>query len=142
MKDFIEGIIKTGNYRLSDMETRIQRLYVMGSLTEEDMTELLTLAANNANDAQQIDVVEKIAELEDRIFALENAGSNQPVYVVWYNGYVTSKGEVVLYDVDGDGNYEMCRYDGGRASTSLRPFKIDGWHLVDENGNVIEQPGE
>lgn len=35
------------------------------------------------------------------------------------------------FDVTGDGNLDLCRYDGGRASTSLSIGKIEGWHLLD-----------
>ena len=48
MKEFIEGVINTGNYILSEMEERIQKMYVLGKITESEMTELLNLAAENA----------------------------------------------------------------------------------------------
>ena len=32
---------------------------------------------------------------------------------------------------------QYCRYDGGRASTSLRPCKIDGWVILDSIGGRI-----
>lgn len=34
-------------------------------------------------------------------------------------------------NVTGDGELDLCRYDGGRASTSLSIGKIEGWHLLD-----------
>lgn len=72
MKDFIESIIATGNYVLSEMEERIQKMYVMGKITEEDMTYLLNLAANSADDSLQINIVAKLAELEARIAKIES----------------------------------------------------------------------
>ena len=86
MKDFIESIIATGNYVLSEMEERIQKMYVMGKLTEEDMTYLLNLAANSADDSLQIDIVAKLAELEARIAKIESAG-----VVAWKSGMSTAK---------------------------------------------------
>ena len=135
MKEFIESIIRTGNYILSEMEERIQKMYIMGKLTEAEMTELLALAAENARDSMQIDVTAKLKELEDRIYALEHPV--EPDYAVWVPGYVTKKGEVVKFDYDGDGNYDLLRYDGGRTETALKPGKIDGWHVVDAQGNIL-----
>ena len=40
------------------------------------------------------------------------------------------------YDVTGDGEYDLCRYDGGRAYTSLSIGKIEGWHLVTASGEA------
>ena len=135
MKDFIESVIRTGNYILSEMEERIQKMYVLGKLTEQEMTELLALAADNARDSMQIDLTAKLKELEDRIYALEHPV--EPDYVIWYSGYVTKKGETVKFDYDNDGVYDLLRYDGGRAETALRPGKIDGWHVVDADGNIL-----
>jgi hypothetical protein len=135
MKDFIESVIATGNYVLSEMEERIQKMYVLGKLTTEELEELLSLAANNARDSMQIDVTAKLKELEDRIYALEHPVT--PDFPVWVAGYVTKKGETVQYDYDGDGVMDLLRYDGGRAETALRPGKIDGWHVVDSVGTIL-----
>lgn len=133
--ELFKSIIATGNYSVEDMERKIDTLYIEGKLSEEQRTELIALTSTNANDNLQIDIVAKLKDLEDRIFALEH---KEPEYVIWYAGYVTKNGETVKYDKDGDGTYELCRYDGGRTETALRPFKIDGWHIVDEQGNIIE----
>lgn len=135
MKEFITSIINTGNYVLSEMEERIQKMYIMGKLTEAEMTELLALAADNARDEKQIDFTAKLKELEDRVFALEHPA--EPDYAIWTPGYVTKKGEIVKFDYDNDGVYDLLRYDGGRTETALRPGKIDGWHVVDSAGNIL-----
>lgn len=135
MKEFIESVIRTGNYVLSEMEERIQKMYVLGKLTTEELEELLALAAENARDSMQIDVTAKLKELEDRIYALEHPA--EPDYVVWYSGYVTKKGETVRYDYDNDGVLDLLRYDGGRTETALRPGKIDGWHVVNAQGDIL-----
>ena len=132
MKDFIESIIATGNYVLSEMEERIQKMYVMGKLTEEDMTYLLNLAANSADDSLQINIVAKLAELESRIAVLESAG-----VVVWKSGMSTAKGQTVLYDILKDGVMRYCRYDGKRSATSLSPGKIDGWVILASAGGEV-----
>lgn len=135
MKDFIESIILTGNYVLSEMEERIQKMYVLGKLTEQEMAELLALAADHASDDKQIDVVAKLKELEDRIFVLEHPA--EPDYAIWVPGYVTKKGEVVKFDYNNDEVLDLLRYDGGRDETTLKPGKIDGWHVVDAQGNIL-----
>lgn len=150
MRAFIESIIATGNYRLEEMEARIQKMYLLGKITESDMTDLLTLAADHADDARDGEVLAALADLEQRVAILESAG-----VVVWKSGMVTAKGQTVLYDILKEGQLRYCRYDGGRATTSLSPGKIDGWVILasaggavthrvekDENGNIILVPVE
>lgn len=134
MRNFIESIILQKSYILSEMEERIQKMYVMGKISEEDLTYLLNLAAENADDNRQIDVAALIADLEQRVSALESKG-----IVVWVAGMVTAKGQTVLYDVDKDGVLDYCRYDGGRQTTSSSPGKIEGWVKTDANGNVTHR---
>lgn len=132
MKEFVESVIRTGNYVLAEMEERIQKMYVLGKISEADMVELLNLAAENADDNKQIDVAAILADLKSRIARLEAAG-----VVVWTSGHVTKKGETVLYDVIKEGQLRYCRYDGGRAYTSLSPGKIDGWVVLASAGGEI-----
>ena len=54
MREFIEDIIASGNYKLEELEGKIKRLYAMGDLTEEDMTELLAMAAAHVVDSKQV----------------------------------------------------------------------------------------
>lgn len=135
MKEFIKTVIETGNYILSEMEERIQKMYILGKLTTADMEELLTLAADNAKDAKQIDVVEKLKELENRIFALEHPA--EPDYAEWVAGYITKQGETVKFDYNKDDVLDLLRYDGGKAETTLAPGKITGWYVVDAEGNIL-----
>ena len=148
MKDFIANVIKTGNFVLSEMEERIQKMYVLGKISAEDMTELLEMAAEYADDSKQIDVTAVLADLEHRIEVLESAG-----VVVWKQGMSVAKGQTVLYDIEKNGVLRYCRYDGGRDATSLSPGKINGWVILssaggevthrvehDENGNIILVP--
>lgn len=134
MRQFLEEIINQHNYVLADMEERICKLYAMGKLSEEDMNYLLNLAAEQADDNKQIDVVAILADFEQRISALESAGIK-----VWVSGMVTAKGQTVLFDPDKDGILDRCRYDGGRQTTSSSPGKIEGWVVVDGSGNVTHR---
>jgi len=131
--ELYKEVIKTGNFVVSEMEERIETVYAAGKITAAERSELLTMADDYAKDSVQVDIVSMLADLEARVAKLEAKG-----VVVWTQGHVTAKGETVLYDVDKDGKYEYCRYDGGKASTALSPGKISGWVVLDaEGGQVI-----
>lgn len=134
MKNFLEDIIKTGNYKLPDMEERIYKLFAMGKLEEADVPELLNMAAEYARDDKQIDIAAILADLEKRIEVLESAGVK-----VWVNGMTTAKGQTVLYAIlkPDDMTLRYCRYDGGRAQTALSPGKIDGWVILASAGGEV-----
>lgn len=148
--DFLKSLIAARNFKLSAMEQTIERHFCLGNITKEQEIELLNLAAENADDSKEIDLVAVIANFERRLEVLESAG-----VVVWKPGMSTAKGQTVLYDILKEGQFRYCRYDGGRSATSLSPGKIDGWvilasaggavtHTVqkDENGNIILVPVE
>ena len=132
-KQLIITVIEQGNYALEDMERRITRLWIEGKITEADRDELIPLAAQYAQDRYQVDVLAKIADLEKRVYDLEWPTDQ---YVIWEPSYQTKQGETVRYDVTGDGEYDLCRYDGGRSYTALGIGKIEGWHLTDREGNA------
>ena len=128
MFEFIKSIIDTHNYNLSSLEERIQKMYILGKLTAEEMQTLLDLANANVNDTLQIDVAERIADIERRLNIIESKG------LVWVNGTITAKGQTVLFDIDNDGILDMCMYGGGRATTSSKPGNIEGWYKVNADG--------
>jgi hypothetical protein len=120
----VRTVIQTGDYVLADLEDRIDTLWVEGRISAETRAELKVLAADNACETIA-DLRDAIQSLEARVLKLENEQ-----YVVWTAGYQTKQHEIVRYDVTGDGELDLCRYDGGRASTSLSIGKIEGWHLL------------
>ena len=132
-RNFVETVISHGGYVLSDMEERINKLWLEGKLPEGDREALMKLAAERAVDADQVDLAAKVADLEHRVYELEHPTDR---YAVWEPGYQTKQHETVRFDVTGDGEYDLCRYDGGRSYTALSIGKIDGWHLVDREGNA------
>lgn len=126
MKEFIESVINTGNYNLAEMEERIDKMYIMGKITDEEAVYLKNLADEKADDSKQIDISAVLADLEVRISVLESAG-----VVVWKQGMSTAKGQTVLYDILKEGQLRYCRYDGGRSATSLSPARLkDGLFLL------------
>lgn len=132
MYEIIKNYIKTATYNLEELTTKIDKFYLEGKLTEAERDSLIELASESVRDSYQIDLYEKIVDLEHRIVALETAD-----YAVWESGYTTNKGETVKFDYDNDGVLDLLRYDGGRSYTALSPGKIDGWHVVDSTGNIL-----
>jgi len=146
--DIYKNAIKLGRYNAAEMESKIESMYASDRINADERVELLRLCDENADDRYQLDIVAKLAELEERIAKIESAG-----VVVWTAGHTTNKGETVLYDVLKDGVMRYCRYDGGRSYTALSPGKIDGWVVLasiggavthriekDESGNIILVP--
>ena len=130
----VRRVIESGSYVLDVLEERIDQLWVEGKLTDEQRAELKRLAAEGASDQYQIDVVAMLANHEQRLYELEHPTD---IYPIWQTGQVSERGVVYRYDVTGDGELDLVRYDGGRASTSLSIGKIEGWHLLDRELNVI-----
>jgi hypothetical protein len=131
-KAYVTAAIGRRDYQLQDMEDRINRLWIDGKLTNEDREELLQLAADNARESLQVDVYEKLADLERRVYELEHPTD---IYPIWTAGYQTQQHEIVRYDVTGDGELDLCQYNGGRAYTSLSIGKIEGWNMLDRELN-------
>jgi hypothetical protein len=127
------GYDANGNYQLSELEERINKLWLDGKLSEEDRDELLQLAADNARDDMQIDIVARIAQIEQDIWELKHPVD---IYRIWEPQMQVQKHEIVRYDVTGDGELDLCQYNGGRAYTSLSIGKIEGWNMLDRELNI------
>ena len=137
----LKTTIQRGEYLLDEMESRVERCWLDMRITMEQRDELLALAAECARDEYQIDIVAKLADHDARLAALENPATEYPI---WQQGQVSERGVVYRFDVTGDGELDLVRYDGGRASTSLSIGKIEGWHLLNaqlENIATITRDG-
>lgn len=119
-------------YNAEEMERKIEEMYASGKLTSEQRVELLNLCDENARDYAQVDIMQKLVDLEKRVEAIEAQG-----IVVWTSGHSTKKGETVLYDIDKDSTLDYVRYDGGRSYTTLSPGKIEGWVRLDSAGGSV-----
>lgn len=76
MQNIIDKVIESKNFELSDMLKKIDTLWVQGSINEETKKRLADKARNNANVQNSFDIVAKLEELDKRIKALEEAGTN------------------------------------------------------------------
>lgn len=130
--ELYKSVISAGGYSVSAMEERIETVYACGKITKEERAELLSMALDNGDHLDNTDIQNRLADIENRLSVIEQSGVK-----VWVSGMVTAKGQTVLYDALNTGSMQYCRYDGGRASTSLRPCKIDGWVILDSIGGRI-----
>lgn len=79
MYEVIKKVIESKRFELSDILTKIDTLWVQGSITDEQKGNLVQLAREYADVQASIDVMEKLKELDRRITALENGNINTPV---------------------------------------------------------------
>ena len=95
MFEIAKNVIESGNFELSDMLKKIDTLWIQGSITEEQKTELTSLAQSKADITASLDIQAKLLELDRRITALEQSqdvaepADEYPEYVIgkwYYNG--------------------------------------------------------
>jgi hypothetical protein len=126
--EILKSAIGFGGYVLADFEAKIDRCWIEGHLTTDQRTELRTLAAESAREADQTDVLAVLADLQHRVWELEHPTSQ---FAIWQAGYQTQQHEIVRCDVTGDGELDLCQYNGGRSYTGLSIGKIEGWVMLD-----------
>ena len=86
MYSIIKSTIERGAYNLADMLTKIDTIWIQGSITDEQRTELVSSAQNHAQAEnsyapiqQQIDqLAAEVAELTERITAIEQGAPHEP----------------------------------------------------------------
>lgn len=86
MYEIVKNVINAKNYELTDMLIKIDTLWVQGSLMEQQRTELISLARQNADPAasyaplqDQIDALaDRLDALTTRVSALEQSGGDEP----------------------------------------------------------------
>jgi hypothetical protein len=87
MYNLIKSVIQRGGYKLSDIQMRAKKLYLMGDITEEEMDSLLDMASRGVSpDAERPEVLVMLKKLSDRmdgferrLAALETVGEEEPV---------------------------------------------------------------
>ena len=72
MYEIIKSVIAAGGYKLTEIQHKIKKLYIMGDLTEDQTDELLKMASEGISpDAERPEVMAMLQSLADRIAALE-----------------------------------------------------------------------
>lgn len=79
MYNMMKEYLNRGDYKLREAQDKINKLWVMGHLTDEQRDELMSKVQNGAQAANEVDLFAKVAELERRIKALESGASSGPV---------------------------------------------------------------
>ena len=71
MVNIIKSVITAGGYKLADVQHKIKKMYMFGDITEAEMDELLSLAADGvSSDAERPEVLAMLKSLSDKIDAL------------------------------------------------------------------------
>lgn len=112
MYDILKNVISRKAYNFTDMLTKIDTLWSEGKLTDTEREELNRLAQDNASIENSVDVVAKLVELEQRIKALEEGGTDTPTeetiedYVEgkWYYGGNKMMFNGKVYECTADAN--------------------------------------
>lgn len=93
MYEICKSVISEGRFNLTEMLEKIDTLWVQGSLSDDEKTELVELAQSKADVGNSVDIMMKLQELDARITALENGSyepsEEYPEYVIgkwYYNG--------------------------------------------------------
>ena len=127
MYDVIKDVINTRRYVLADMLHKIDTLWAQGDIDDDQRTELIALAQGNADMTQEVNVLTKIEELEQRVKALET-GNTEPGEA--YPDYVAGKwyysGDKIAFE---GGKYKCIAPDGVVcvwSPTEYPPY----WELV------------
>ena len=95
MYEVIKSVITAGGYKLAEIQHKVKKLYVFGDITEEQMDELLSLAAGgvstDAERPENLKLIENLAAeieaLKVRVATLEGTedGGEVEEYPAWKN---------------------------------------------------------
>ena len=127
MYDVIKDVINTQRYVLADMLHKIDTLWAQGDIDDDQRTELIALAQGNADMTQEVNVLARLEELEQRVRALET-GSTEPGEA--YPDYVAGKwyynGDKITFE---GGKYKCIAPDGVVCVWSPKEYPAY-WELV------------
>ena len=72
MYKIIKDVLENGEFELNDILYKINKMWIESEITEEEKTELDSLARHKANINNSIDVLNKLKEMDLRILNCEN----------------------------------------------------------------------
>lgn len=141
MYAIIKSVINSGNYELMDMLSKIDTMWVQGSITDEQRTELTALARDKATPEatyaplqEQVDALAvRIDALTQRVAALEDGGTTGdtpttpadewPEFVQPTGAHDAYKvGDKITYN----GQHYICKMDGCVWTPDAYPA---GWEV-------------
>ena len=116
MYEVILNVIKSKRYELADMLTKIDTLWVQGSITEEQRLQLISDAQNNAMVENSIDVLKSLYDLNRRVAEVEKQ--------------IAELKEEENSDIPNEEEIETPTYP---------PYVVGKWY---ENGDIVEFDGQ
>lgn len=90
MYDIIKNVIDSGRFELVDILKKIDTIWLQGDITNEQREDLVELAREKADISQEVDILAKLEDHEQRLRKLEEGGSEPsdeyPEYIIgrWY----------------------------------------------------------
>lgn len=143
MYEIIKSVIESKDYELKDILYKINKMWIESTITEEQKTELDSLARQNALAEnsyaplqEQIEnIYSELANIKSRLDNLENGQAEEPTEPVdEYPEYIQPTGAHDAYHV-GDkitynGKKYVCKMDGCVWNPDTYPA---GWEEVEES---------
>lgn len=91
MFEIVKSVISAGGYKLTEIQHKIKKLFLLGDLTEEQADALLTMASGGISaDAERPETLKliqslaaEIEALKTRVQALEGTEEETPSYPAW-----------------------------------------------------------
>lgn len=91
MFELIKSVISAGGYKLTDIQYKVKKLYLLGDITEAEMDELLHMASGGVSaDAERpgmLTMIQTLAEeieaLKERVTALEGGEPEVIEHPAW-----------------------------------------------------------
>ena len=104
MYEIIKNVIQSCMYELSDMLQKIDTIWLQNEITKVERLELIELARANADKGQSIVVLSKLQELDIRVTALEQQGTQPQEYPEYIPGTWYYRNDTCTYN----GNRYTC----------------------------------
>ena len=152
MYAIIKSVINSGNFELVDILTKIDTIWVQGSVTDSQRTELIALARSKATPEatyaplqEQVDALaERLDALSARVAAIEaGVPAEPPAEPDEWPEYVQPTGAHDAYNtgdkVTYNGQHYICKMDGCVWPPDAYPA---AWELQEESDNSEEQSGK
>lgn len=136
-----KNVIASKRYDLKDMLSKLDRLWMQNEINEEQYTELVSLAQNNAQVENGIDILNKLYELDRRITALEKAKEptdEETTVETTYPEYVTGAWYYTGDKVSFDGSNYVCVAPEGTVCVWSPAEYPAYWELFAEDSLLTE----
>lgn len=98
MFEIVKNVITGGRFDLSEILMKIDVLWVQGSLTDDEKTELEELARSKADTGNSIDVIKKLEDLDRRVRVLEGGSAPSEEYPDYIPGKWYYSGDKITFD--------------------------------------------